>query len=572
MKRTLLISSLIVALAALAACAPVEPPSTPTPTLGLPKATATSTKPAPTATKPAELPTAAPTPTAAAVPKRGGDFKEVVAADAVSFHPYQTTDAVSGDFQSRVYASGLWMRDPKTLQPIPNMAESWTIDGKTYTFKLRKDLKWSDGTPLTAHDFQWTFEQASKPENRYPYVEALWDVLSYKATDAYTLEIVLKEETCNGLAAADAITPLPRLVWSKLDWNDPTKNPEINSPSVVSGPYKLKEWKRDDHATFVRNDLFFRGAPNFDSVTVRIVPNLAVQVQLLKTGEVDAAPVGIADYAEAKKLSSLKLYEWEPAIASWDYVGLNLRRAFLKDVEVRHALSYATPRQLISEKVFQGLAKPAYSAYPPISWVYNPDVPRYDYNIDTAKATLAKAGYKLDANGKLLNKEGKPVSKLKILYNTGNKQREQIATMLQEEFKKLGIESEVTSMEFQAYLDYLKREPYDYDLYILGWRTTFDPYFSYQIWSESNIPLLNSGAYVNPEVEKLYEQSNRPPCDVESRKKVFGQIQQSLSADSPYIFLTYRTGYQFLNQRVVPNDPSVLGINYFPEQWYVTVK
>ena len=141
MSKTFLLGAFIAVLVALAACASPEPTATPAPT-ATPRRTTVieSTKPAPMATKPAELPTAAPTPTAAAVPKRGGDFKEVVPTDAVSFHPYQTTDAPSSDYQSRVYASGLWIRDPKTLQPIPNMAESWTIDGKTYTFKLRKDL------------------------------------------------------------------------------------------------------------------------------------------------------------------------------------------------------------------------------------------------------------------------------------------------------------------------------------------------------------------------------------------------------------------------------------------------
>ena len=117
------------------------------------EATETPT-PAPTRAPTKVAPTAAPTPTIFA-PQRGGDFVEALTTDAVSFHPYQTTDAVSRMYQDKVYASGLWLRDPKTLEPIPGMAETWTIspDGKTYTFSLRKDSKWSDGTPLTANDF-----------------------------------------------------------------------------------------------------------------------------------------------------------------------------------------------------------------------------------------------------------------------------------------------------------------------------------------------------------------------------------------------------------------------------------
>jgi peptide/nickel transport system substrate-binding protein len=557
--------SFVLVLGLLAACASPTPPPTPAaPTTAATSAPVDVTRaPAPTSPAPA---------TATVVSKKGGDFKEVTTSDAKSFHVYQTTDTTSSSYEGNVFGDAtLTKRDPNSLQLGPGLAESWTVsdDAKTYTFKLRKDLKWSDGSAMTAQDFAWTFEQADNPANKYPYIDNLKDIVSYKALDDYTIQVVLTEGTCVGLSTADAVTPLPKAVWSKLDWSDPTKNPEIQNPSVVSGFFKLKEWKRDDHATFVRNDLFYRGAPNLDSDTVRIVPNTSVQFQMLKTGEVDYAPVSASDYAEAQKTDTLKEYDWAPAVATYDFLGFNLRRPHLQDVEVRHALSYAIPRQAIVDKVFNGLAKPTYSAFTPTSWVYNPDVPHYDYSTDTAKATLDKAGYKLDANGKLLGKDGKPFPKLKILFNTGNKQREQIATIAQEEFKKLGIDVEVTGMEFQAELQFLQTAPFDYDLYVLGWRTTFEPYFSYQIWSESTIPALNSGAYINKQVESLFEQSNHPPCDAASRKKPFQQIQQIISTESPYIFLDFRTGYEFLNKRVVPNDPGPLGVSYFLEQWYL---
>jgi peptide/nickel transport system substrate-binding protein len=263
------------------------------------------------------------------------------------------------------------------------------------------------------------------------------------------------------------------------------------------------------------------------------------------------------------------LYQWETEMPEWEFIGLNLRRAFLQDVQVRRALAYAIPRQTIADQVFQGLAKPLFSNIAPSSWAFNPDVPRYDYNIETAKATLLNAGYKLDANNRLLGKDGKPVPRLKIFYNLTNDRRKQIATIAQTEFKKLGIDSEVIGMDFDPYLDYLKKEPYDYDLYILGWRTLLDPYYGYQVWSEASIPGLNTGAYVNREVEKLYTQANRPPCEVDARKKTFAQIQQILANDVPYVFLVYRTDYAFINKRIAPNEPTKLGITYAPEQWYV---
>ncbi|MBI5030730.1 MAG: hypothetical protein HZB51_09400 [Chloroflexi bacterium] len=569
MRRGLIVLMLFVIFGGLMACAPVTAPTVaPAETEVVQTVIAVATRPpTPAATRaPSALPT-----NPAANAKRGGDFVEAVSADAASFHIYQTTDPASRTFQDKVYATGLWLRDPKTLQPIPGMAQSWTVsnDGRVYTFNLRQDIKWSDGTLLTAYDFEWTFMQANNAANKYPYITMFQNLASYTAKDDYVLEVTLKQAECVGMTTVDAITPLPKHIWSKYPWNDPTKNPEIMNPTVVSGSYKLKEWKQGDHATFVRNDSYYRGAPNFDSYMLRVVSNSATQLAMLKAGQLDMAPVSVTDYADAKKLDMLKEFAWDPAMPEWDYIGFNLRRPLLKDVEVRHALSYAIPRQTIADKILNGLAKPTFSTFAPSTWVFNPDVPHYDYNIETAKATLRQAGYKLDASGKLLDNTGKPWPKLKIVYNMGNKQREQIATTTQNELKKLGIDSEVSTIEFQAYLDFLHRAPFDYDLYVLGWRNAFDPYFTHQIWSEANIPTLNAGGYVNKDLEKLFEQSNRPPCDDQSRKKVFQQIQKTVSTDSPYVFLMYRTGYAFLNKRITPNDPTALGISYFPEQWYI---
>lgn len=525
----------------------------------------------PTRAPASDTPTVAPPPTTFA-PSRGGDFRAARARDAISFHPYLTTDATSRVYQDKVFASGLWLRDPQTLQPIPGMAESWTVseDGKTYTFSLRRDLKWSDGTPLTAHDFVWTFVQAAKPEHEYPYIEGLANIASYIAKDDTTLEITLKEATCTALLNVDVITPLPQHIWSKLDWSDPSKNPEINFPSVVSGPYKLKEWKRGDYITFVRNDLYYRGAPYFDSYTIRIVPEASKQFQMLQAGEVDTAPVAPADFAKARQIAHLKLYEWTPAAPEWEFIGLNLRRPFLKNSVVRQALAYAVPRDAIAAQVFHNLAQPTYSIFPPTMSVFAPDAPRYAYNLDTAKSLLQKAGYKLDASGKLVDSTNKAVPKLRILYNINNKTREQVGAVLQAQLQTLGIESELLYADFTTYVNYLRQEPFDFDLFLLGWRTPIEPYLSFQMWSEINIPHLNLSAYVNPEVERLFAQTNKPPCSSDARHQAFAQIQKIIATDVPYIFLVYHIGYAFVHQRVVPNPPSPLGIDYFPEQWFMS--
>ena len=134
-------------------------------------------------------------------------------------------------------------------------------------------------------------------------------------------------------------------MWEKLDWSDPQKNPEINSPSVVSGPYKLKEWKRDQYAIFVANDKYwYHGAPNITKQTIEIVPNQDIAYQKLKSGESDTASITPDNLAEARTLPNINVYEWWPAAAVWSYIGLNNRDGF------RHPRRQRAPRHRLRHR------------------------------------------------------------------------------------------------------------------------------------------------------------------------------------------------------------------------------
>ena len=281
-----------------------------------------------------------------------------------------------------------------------------------------------------------------------------------------------------------------------------------------------------------------------------------------------SAPVSAANYAEAKQADNLAYYEWGPAQSIWYFIGFNFRRSALQDVELRHALSYAIPRDAIVANVFNGLAQPTYSTYSPSNWVYDANVAKYDYDIDQAKTILDNAGYKLDANGNRLDKSGNPIQ-LKIYFPSTDPQRQQIALIAQEEFGKLGIHVDINGLEGSALFDYLNNHPNDWDMWVGLSRDTSDPYFMYQAWSESTIPDINTGAYVNKDVENLFAQGNTPPCDQASRLQVFQRIQEDISQDSPYIFLVATKGYAFVNKRVTVNPPTPLGINYRINEWSV---
>lgn len=502
----------------------------------------------------------------------GGEYRSVTTSDAVSFHPYLTTDTTSSAYQGRVYAAGLLRLDENTLEYIPNMAESYNIsdDGLTFTFKLRETMEWSDGAPITANDFKWTYDQVTDPANEFPYLSQLGFITSYEALDDYTLEIKIDEIYAPALGQMSGlISPLPKHIWQNLDWSDPETNPEINSPTVVSGPYKLAEWERDQFAVFEANESYwYNGRPNFDKRIVEIVPDQDIAYQRLKSGDSDTGSITPENLDEARSLDNITVYEWWPAAARWSYIGLNMREGFAtSDVNVRHGLSYAIDKQLLTDEVMLGQAQRLCSVFPETSWVYNPDAPCYEYDTDKALEAFEKAGYTLEGD-KLVDENGEQLT-LNLLFGPNTSQtRELIAVTTQDMLSQVGINVEIQALEWASFLEAIQSENPDWDMFVGGWSATIEPHIMYTIWAEESIPSLNSVAYINKDVEAIFDEAGAT-YDVEFRRGKYQEAQQIISEDAPYIFLFYNKTWSGQNNRVQGIEPTPLGIGWNSSDWFI---
>jgi len=506
--------------------------------------------------------------------KFGGEYRSTATSDAVNFHPYLTTDTASSSYQGFVYDFALLRLDEQTLEYIPHMAESYSIseDGLTFTFNLRETIEWSDGTPLTAHDYKWAYDQATNPDNGFPYLSQLSFITSYEALDDYTLEIQVEEVYAPALGQMSGlITPLPRHIWEDLPWDDPENNPEINSPSVTSGPYKLVEWRRDQFAIFEANqDWWYKGPPLRERIVVEIVPDQDISYQMLKSGEADTGTILPENLDEARQLDNITVYEWWPAAASWSYIGLNMRDGFAtSDVHVRRGLNYAIDKALITEEVMLGQARRLCGPYPPTSWVYNDEVPCYEYDVEQAIAEFEMADYTYDAEENvMLTPDGEQLE-LRLIYgpNTSST-RELIAVTVQDFLGDIGIDVNVQGLEWASFLEATDSEDPDWDMFISGWRATIEPHIMYTIWAEENIPDLNSVSYINPDVEQLYQEGGAT-YDTEIRKEKYGEAQRLIAEDAPYVFLYYSKSWAGLNNRVRGIEPTPLGISWNSEDWWL---
>lgn len=502
----------------------------------------------------------------------GGEYRGVSTSDAVSFHPYLTSDSASSGYQGLVYSGALLRLDENTLDYVPNMAESYTIseDGLTFTFTLREGMKWSDGQPITAYDYEWTYNQVTAPDSEFPYLSQLEFIKSYKALDERTLEIKIGEVYAPALGQMSGlIAPLPKHIWEKLPWSDPQKNPEINNPTVVSGPYKLVEWKRDQFALFEANESYwYHGAPNIERYSIEIVPDPDVAYEKMKSGETDTASITPEKLEEARQLENVTVYEWWSVSAQVHFIGLNLREGFAThDINVRHGISYAIDKELLTEEVMLGQAKRTCSIYPETSWAYNPDVPCYDYDPDKAIEAFAKAGYTFQ-DGRMLDENGEQL-KLKLLYGPNTNQvRELMAVAVQDYLSDIGVEVEVQGMEWASFLEAFRSNDPDWDMVILSTNSTPEPHTSFPWWSEENIPQLNFGAYINKDVENLFDEA-ASTYDLDVRKEKYGEIQRILAEDAPRVFLFYSKSWSGQNNRIKGIIPTRLGIGWNSEDWYI---
>jgi peptide/nickel transport system substrate-binding protein len=206
------------------------------------------------------------------------------------------------------------------------------------------------------------------------------------------------------------------------------------------------------------------------------------------------------------------------------------------DINVRHGLSYALDKDLLTEEIMLGQAKRMCSAYPETSWVYNPDVPCYDYDVEMAKAEFAKAGYTFQ-DGKMLDKDGQQLE-LNLLYGPNtSKTWELLAVSVQDYLAEIGVKVEIQALEWASFLE--TKDKGEWDMYLGLWSATIEPHAMFLLWSEEGIPDLNAVAFINEDVDKLFSEAggDAGTCDLDFRKQRYQEIQKIIAEESPYIFL-----------------------------------
>jgi peptide/nickel transport system substrate-binding protein len=489
----------------------------------------------------------------------GGDLRIASTTEAVTLHPFKFTDTPSEAYISQMHYLPLleYDRDSLELKPLAAAAVSESPDHRTLTFTLRDNLLWSDGQPLTAADYAWTWSQATKKENGWPRLGSYEPYIdTVRDRDGKTLEVTLKDVLA--ISREKVVLALqhvlPKHVWESRDWNDPNANPDIFKPSVVAGPYRLSEWRKDEFASFVSNEKYFQGRPKIDKVTYRIFGNANVATQALLNGEVDFYGPEPENWSDVKSSGRVNALQWDAVDAAVSYIGLDTRLEPLKDKSVRQALNYGLDKDAVVAKLTYELGKRATTMYPPSSWAYDSSVNAYAYDPNKARQLLDAAGWQLGP-GDIRQKGGQPL-KLLFLYGPNTTPvREQLATVAQQQWKAIGADVEVRGMEWGAYLKQTREGPYDWSAFVNAYIASVDPDIIW--WKRDAGPAYNRVDYQNPRVQELYEQGLKE-LDRTKRQSTYQEIDRLLTDDSPWIWLYYEQAHVGLSKRIQNVRPGKL--------------
>jgi peptide/nickel transport system substrate-binding protein len=470
------------------------------------------------------------------------------------FHPYPAsayytgphTDAwtllsaslISIDWDTLDYTADQRADMAKALPTISN-------NGRTFTYTLRDDLKWSDGRPIVADDFLFAFENARKEENDYVGLDDLERIERFTAPNPKTLEVTLDKQYARFLAIGySSLGPVPKHVWEGKSWDDPERNPELLKPTVVNGPYMMKE-VNVEQAVYARNPNWWGKRPNVDEI-VMLSGTPATSLEFLKTRRADwAEQFPPAQYEEAKRLDFANVVEWTGATGTYRVMLFNMKRPFLSEKRVREALSRSVNRQDLVQYE-EGLATPQYGFYTQgnTKWL-NPNVEKYEFDMNRARQLLTEAGYQLQGTT-LRGRDGQPVT-LEIIYPTTSEPRKKIATYLQQQWKQLGIDATVTGLEFTTFTDkYARQKDFDIAMGTYG-GGSFDPEStSSQIKTNGT---QNSTGYSNPRVDELLELGKVEQDDAK-RKQIYDEIQKIVMDELPAYYMVTTKNFTAFDKKV----------------------
>ncbi|MFD1781016.1 glutathione ABC transporter substrate-binding protein [Fredinandcohnia salidurans] len=429
-------------------------------------------------------------------------------------HQFMSTINAASVTHSKIY-EGLVGRD-KNAEIQPLLAKEWRqIDDTTWEFTLRKDIKFHDGTDFTSEAVKATFDRLLDPNVGSPRAGVFKMVKEVKVVDDYTVQFFLTEPfspLLSILASHEGGIISPKAI-------EKYGKEIINEPSGT-GPFVFESWTPGQEIVFNKNKNYWGTEAKVDKVVFKVVPEETTRISMIETGEAHISePLSVTMMETVDASSEAKVYRSEGF--GTEYIGFNVQEEPFNDVRVRKAVSHAIEMDSIIDGVFNNVGKKANSLLGSKVFGFHEGLKPYEYNLNEAKRLLAEAGF---PNGFEIT-----------LKTMDNKERINLAEVVQSQLKGIGIKVNIEVSEYGAFLDQINSG--DSEMFILSWRnaTGDADYNQYNlIHSDSQGASGNTFFYSNEEVDRLIEAA-RSEKNPGKRIELYAQAQQIQMEEAIYI-------------------------------------
>jgi peptide/nickel transport system substrate-binding protein len=498
-------------------------------------------------------------------PVPGGTGIVAVTSDFQAFNPVINSAIVTMEVINFALFTPLVQYD-ENFEPRPYLAESWDLDERGVTMRLRNDVRWHDGQPVTAEDVAFTFELAKNPETASLLESAyLTMVRSAAVVDPQTVRF---EFVAPHSQPMDAFwwAPVPRHILQGVAPGQLAQH-GFNRQPVGSGPFRFVSWDAGQQVTLEANDQFpqaLGGRPMLDRIVFRIVPESTTRLTELLTGAIDMNYTVLPDEArQVEQQRGVTLHHYPSR--EFLYVGWNNEREPFNDPRVRRALAHAIDRNALIEALMFGYAEPASAPVLPFSPL-DPGLEPLPYDPEAARRLLAEAGYTPGADGILQGPQG-PL-RFPIMVSE-NRLRQDLATVIQSQLRQIGVDMQLRVMEFQTLL--AQHRARDYQAVLSGWsmdnfRVDPTPLFSCAEARREQSP--NRAGYCNPQADQLM-MAGLQETDAGRSRQLWSDFSRVLQQDQPITFLFWTEDMAGIAPRLQGAEMDARGKLVNVQRWWM---
>ncbi|MDQ0112779.1 staphylopine-dependent metal ABC transporter substrate-binding lipoprotein [Paenibacillus harenae] len=421
----------------------------------------------------------------------------------------------------------------------PLLAESWEVsnDGKTYTFHLRKDVKFHDGEPFNAEAVKQNFDAVQANKEKHSWIKLSTKITGTNVVDEYTFELVLSEAYYPTLVELSMTRPYVFL--SPKDFINGGTKDGVNGYHGT-GPYVLTEHKTDEKATFEANETYWGGAPKINKITSKVLPAGETTFLALQKGEINFI------FTDDRGTDSIDVEAMNQLVESGDYQlvkseAMNTKMIVanssksdnpVSETAVREAIWHAIDRETITRDIFNGTEEAADTLFSANVNYAAVELKKRDYDLEAAKDSLEQAGWKL-AGGSVRTKDGNPLA-MKLYYDSNSSSQKTQAEYIQSSLKEVGIQLDIAGEESTSIAN--RRSTGDYDLlFNQTWGLAYDPQSTISAFTSESAYLHTTSGIAN--ADELYDKIDEVmvSADEDTRKSLYADIMKIVHDEAVFI-------------------------------------